>query len=207
MQRLFSMLSQYVTLKSNAIPFVGTLKILLLIMLLSGIITPNAQAELNFDRIDQIKAAFIVNIVRFIAWPAEVHEQQNSQLLLCLYRANPISNAINIIDGKKVGSKFIDVAMVESLSESQSCNILLISNSEIDSFIDEVRPGLDRPVLTIADFTERESAHAFHQDVLIALVRNGSRISFQVNLKKSRQVGLWMSSKLLKLATIVGDES
>jgi len=177
-------------------------------MLLSVIVSPpNVQAELNIERIDQIKAAFIINIVRFISWPGDVHEQQNNQLLLCLYRANPINNAINIIDGKKIGSRHINVVLVESLSESQICNILLISNDEVDNFIDDVYPGLDRPILTIADFTERESEHTFHQDILISLVRNGSRISFQVNLKKSRQLGLWMSSKLLKLATIVGEEA
>lgn len=187
---------------------VGTLKILLLITLLGGIVSPDAaQAESNIDRVDKIKAAFILNIVRFISWPDGVYEQQDTQLLLCLYRSNSINNAVNTIDGKKVGGKFIDVVLVESLSESQNCNILLIANDEMDGFIDEVQPGLNRPMLTIADFTERESAHAFHQDVLIALVRNGSRISFQVNFQKSRQLGLWMSSKLLKLATIVGGGS
>ena len=193
-------------MKSNHIRL-KSLKLLLLITLLAGIIAPpNAHAELNFERIDQIKAAFILNIVRFISWPDEVHEHQSSQLLLCLYRANSINNAIHTIKGKKAGGRFIDVAMIESLSESQNCNILLISNDEIDNFIDDIYPGLDRPMLTIADFTEREASLVFHQDVLIALVRNGPRISFQINLNKSRQVGLRMSSKLLRLATIVGRE-
>lgn len=180
---------------------------MLLITLLTGVVTsPNAHAELNFDRIDQIKTAFILNIVRFISWPDEALEQQSSQLLLCVYRANSINNVINTIKGKKAGGRFIDVVMIESLSESQNCNILLISNDQIDSFIDDIYPGLDRPMLTIADFTEREKSLVFHQDVLVSLVRNGSRISFQINLKKSRQVGLRMSSKLLRLATIVGGE-
>lgn len=203
--RLFSMPSHSVTIK-NRHKARKYLKHFLFIVLLSGITNlQNAQAELYVDRTAQIKAAFILNIIRFVSWPDRPSEQQNDPLLICLYHTPPLDSAINIIDGKKAGGKIIDVVMIDSLSMSQDCHVIVVSNDAIESFIDEIHPGLDRPMLTIADFTEQQSAHTFHQDILVALVRNGSRISFQVNLKKSRQVGLRMSSKLLKLATIVGE--
>ena len=192
----------------NQYTFRLCLKAFLCIMLLVGITTlSNTRAELNVDRTAQVKAAFILNIIRFVSWPDESHKQQNAPLLLCLYRAPLRNHAINIIDGKKASGKTINVVMINSLSMSQSCHILLVSKDAIGSFVGEMHPGLDRPMLTIADFTEQKSVHAFHRDILVTLVRNGSGIGFQINLRKSRQVGLRMSSKLLKLATIVGEGS
>lgn len=168
--------------------------------------TQNADSQLQSAHIDQIKAAFILNIVRFVSWPDEVYTERIEYFSLCLYGENPVNKALFNIKGKKVGGRVLNVTQVESFAESNSCHALVLSDHVLEKFREDVYPGLQRPILTIADFTNREESHTMHQDILVALVRNGARIGFQINLNKSREVGLWMSSKLLKLATIVGEE-
>ncbi len=164
----------------------------------------NANAELTFGRIDQIKAAFIVNIIRFVSWPEESEEVKSEFLVLCLYHDDSLNRALANIHGKKSKGRTIQVRHVNTLAESHSCHILVIANDSIDHFVKEMPLNTNRPMLTMVDLTESEASLTQQGDVLVALIRKGSRIGFQINLNKSREAGLWMSSKLLKLATIVG---
>ncbi len=179
----------------------------LIIFLIGLLCVFNVVAQSNSHRIDHIKAAFILNIVRFVSWPDHDSGSSDGHLMLCLYRENSINSAIAHIHGKKAGGRSIEINQIESLAESRLCHVLILSEQPFEKFVDDIQPGLDRPMLTIADFTEVEGFLHMHPDILISLVRNGPRIGFQINLNKTREVGLRMSSKLLKLATIVGEES
>lgn len=166
----------------------------------------NVLAEPKAERIDQVKAAFVLNIARFVSWPPESLHQQDNHLLLCLYRGNPLGGAVNSISGKMVSGRMLQIESIQSLAESAACNILLIGEAALQKFDAEAQKEPNRPVLTIADLTDREPRMP-QRNVLVTLVRNGSRIGFEINLGKSRQSGLRMSSQLLKLAKIVGDDN
>lgn len=165
----------------------------------------NAAADTQADRVDRVKAAFVLNIARFVSWPPEVFESQDSHLLLCFYRSNPINQAAEMIQGEIVAGRPVTLTRIENLAKSASCHILLIAHDKLREYIKEASAGLIRPMLTIADLTEIDTSKIQGQDIIISLVRNDTRIGFEINLNKSRQAGLKMSSQLLKLATIVGD--
>lgn len=171
---------------------------------LAGLGPSLAGAETENARIDRVKAAFILNIARFVTWPDEALKNQHDQLLLCLYRRNPWDGAIETIEGKMVNGRALRINLVKSLAQSQPCNILLIGLDEIRHFDEESRQAADRPLLTIADLTDADLPPP-RQPALVTLVRNGARIGFEINLAKARRAGLQMSSNLLKLAKIVGD--
>lgn len=160
-------------------------------------------AAADAQRINQVKAAFILNIARFVAWPPEALDQQSNRLLLCLYRSNPFGEAIEGIAGEQVSGRRLEIAAVRNLAESVACNILLIAADELKSYVEDPQPEASRPILVIADRTGEEAHKEPLGAVIVSLVRNGSRIGFEINLDRSRQAGLKMSSKLLKLATIV----
>jgi hypothetical protein len=164
-----------------------------------------AEAETENARIDRVKAAFVLNIARFVTWPDEALEHQGDQLLLCLYRRNPWVGATETIEGKMVNGRALRINLVKSLAQSQPCNILLIGLDEIRHFDEESQhTAEDRPLLTIADLTDADLPPP-RRHALVTLMRNGARIGFEINLAKARRVGLQMSSNLLKLAKIVGD--
>ena len=158
----------------------------------------------DFNSIEQVKAAFVLNIARFVTWPADSPLQQSERLLLCLYRSNPLQQAIATIEGEKIGGRIIEVRQIKNLEASDSCSILLISSSELQTFTSELPPNFNRPMLTITDLTEAPLSVESRRGVLIALIRNGTRIGFEVDLEQVRQAGFRMSSELLKLANIVG---
>lgn len=154
--------------------------------------------------IDNVKAAVVLNIARFVTWPADSQLYQSDKMQLCLYRANPLHDAAAGIAGEEVGGRTIEIRQIESLAASDSCSVLLIAASEVPGFIAELPPDFNRPLLTVVDLTEAGQPMHSRSGILISLVRNGARIGFDINLEKSRQAGLRMSSELLKLANIVG---
>lgn len=171
---------------------------------LAGLWPSLAEAEMESERIERVKAAFVLNIARFVSWPDEALDPQNRQLLLCLYRGNSLGAAVETIEGKMVNGRALQTSLVDSLAHSQTCNILLIGASEMQHFEEESRHAAERPLLTIGDLTDAALPPP-HPHALVTLVRNGARIGFEINLAKARRVGLQMSSNLLKLAKIVGD--
>lgn len=171
---------------------------------LAGLSPSLAGAETEGERLQRVKAAFVLNIARFVSWPKEALEQQGDSLQLCLYRRNPLAEAVQTIEGKIVNGRTLRVNLVKSLAQSPSCNILLIGLNEIQHFDEESRHAPISPLLTIADLTENDIPPP-HQHVLVTLVRNDARIGFEINLAKARRAKLQMSSNLLKLAKIVGD--
>lgn len=179
--------------------------ICLIIVTVSLLSTFKAAASPNSERIDRVKAAFVLNIARFVSWPAEAFESQDDRLLLCLYRNHPFHQAIELIRGEMVAGRSITITHIETLAESGSCNILLIAHEWLQEYIKEARPDLIRPLLTIADQTDADTAKTQRHNILVTLVRNDKRIGFEINLNRARQSGLKLSSQLLKLATIVGD--
>jgi hypothetical protein len=163
-----------------------------------------AEAETESERIERVKAAFVLNIARFVSWPDEAQDPQHGRLLLCLYRGNSLGAAVETIEGKTVNGRALRTSLVDSLAHSRTCNILLIGASEMQRFEEESRHTPDRPLLTIGDLTDAAPSPP-HRQALVTLVRNGARIGFEINLAKARRAGLQMSSNLLKLAKIVGD--
>lgn len=154
--------------------------------------------------IDNVKAAVVLNIARFVSWPADSQLYQGEQMQLCLYRENPLHNAAAGIVGEEVGGRAMEIRQVDGLAASDACSILLIPANQLPRFISELSPDFNRPLLTVADLTDTEQQVQSRRGILISLVRNGARIGFEINLEKSRQAGLRMSSELLKLANIVG---
>jgi hypothetical protein len=171
---------------------------------LAGLWPSLAEAEMESERIERVKAAFVLNIARFVSWPDEALEPRHGQLLLCLYRDGSLAAAVETIEGKMVNGRALQTSLVDSLAHSRTCNILLIGASEMQRFEEESRHAPDRPLLTIGDLTDAAPPPP-HRQALITLVRNGARIGFEINLAKARRAGLQMSSNLLKLAKIVGE--
>jgi len=162
-----------------------------------------ARDKSNIERIDQVKAAFILNIARFVSWPPKAFDDHPDELSLCLYRGNPLAAAIETLHGKKVGGRRLEIVHIMRLTETQACRILLLAPYELDEFTadEQARQGPPRPLLTITDASTNHGPQT--QAIMVSLIRSGTHIGFEINLAKARRAGLRLSSRLLKLARIV----
>jgi hypothetical protein len=168
-----------------------------------------ADASEDAQRIQQVKAAFILNIARFVTWPSDESEKENAPYILCLYRSNPLGPAIETIRGKRITSQHhLQVKTISKVEESGNCTILFVPQMELSSFQADMGWGLKRSLLTITDLTADDAdTEVSRKGVMVSMIRAGARIGLEVDLEKTRNAGLRVSSQLLKLARIVNNGS
>jgi hypothetical protein len=146
----------------------------------------------------QVQAAYLYNFGKFVQWPAAALAGSGT-FTLCVLGDDPFGTILDTtvagaaLQGKTVGTKRIVTAR-----EATSCQILFISPSE-DRGLDKILEALNKAaVLTVSNmpqFTERGG--------MIQFILEESRVRFRVNLTAAQNVGLLLSSQLLKLAAVV----
>ncbi len=178
----------------------------LVIALVLSIVPVSGQAASPNKKLNLIKAAFIFNIGKFVTWPDDVQKVRPTTLNICFYRKESLGRGFASIDGKQIQQRRVQKHIIESLSDSSHCDILLIPPSQLSRFTAESEQRPSKPVLTIADMTGQQPKQRTYPAVTMNLVRQGKTIGFEVNLTEVRARRLSMSSELLKLARIIDPE-
>ncbi len=138
----------------------------------------------------ELKAAFLYNFALFSEWPA-----MPDPVYLCVLGADPFGPYLDRYEGRELRGSRVSTRRVASAHEARGCQVLFIAASE-HARLPRIRDELaGRPVLTV---TEGEGID--RSTVMIVIVPEGSRLTFEVNLSAARQAGLNLSSKMLKLA-------
>ncbi|MGI1679029.1 MAG: YfiR family protein [Cellvibrionaceae bacterium] len=177
-----------------------------LTILVSSYSIKSIAQEKNNDLVFKVKAAFVLNIARFVSWP-NIGNEEIRPILLCVYRSNPLGDALKSFQNKKISGREINTAQVNNLAEIGGCNILVVPDKELIKFESEAEMGFNLPVLTIADLTTQDPTGVAHRGIIVSLTRKKTSIGFEINLQQANDAGLRMSSDLLKLAKIVKGEN
>ncbi|MBP9714114.1 MAG: YfiR family protein [Sterolibacterium sp.] len=147
-----------------------------------------------------LKAAFIFNFTRFVEWPevAPVSAPAPAgRFQLCTVGGGATAEALAVFEGKQAAGRMIHVASSVRGAALRGCQLIFVSESvhDLSEILAEVR---HLPVLTIG-----EGAGFISQGGLIALVREGGRLRFEVGLANAQGSGLKVGAPLLRLAKTV----
>ncbi|MBU1775570.1 MAG: YfiR family protein [Gammaproteobacteria bacterium] len=146
----------------------------------------------------EVKAAFIHNIAKFIAWPATT--RTTGSLGLCVLGQNPFDRSLDTLQGQAIGDKVWEISSVNLQSNLHKCNVLFISASESGNLGEVLIKTKGDAVLTIGD----TSGYA-ERGVIVNFYLERDKVRFEINNDAAERAGLKISSKLLKLARIVPD--
>ena len=147
----------------------------------------------------QVKAAYLYNFGKFVAWPNETGTSDAESFEICVLGADPFGQALDTtLAGGSIGGKSVMAKRITKPQDVDSCRILFISSSE-ENHLKDVLMALDKTrVLTVSDiprFSERGG--------MIGFTLEGNRVRFDVNLDSTQGAGLTLSSELLRVATNV----
>jgi hypothetical protein len=149
----------------------------------------------------EVKAAFLYNFAQYVEWPAEAFPGTDGEFVIGVLGKDPFGPILDrIAETKTVGSKKIVVRRFESLENYTPCHILFVSTAEaqhLPAVLEKVAPS---HALVVCD-TEGSAL----KGAAINLVIEHDKIRLEINLVAAERAGLKISSKLLRLATIVGD--
>jgi hypothetical protein len=182
---------------------VGILRIALtslqLLFLCAGFSTPVSGGEEPSEY--QIKAAFLLNFIRFVEWPAEAFKTANDPLVVGIFGKDPFGGTLDqTISNKTVNGRLVVIRHVSDAVAARSCHVVFLAASETRRMSDVAGSTLGRGLLIIGEsegFAERGG--------MINFVVLDNHVRFQINPSAATRAGLTISSKLLQLAIVVGE--
>jgi len=161
-------------------------------------LAPRAPAAAAFEEY-QVKAVYLFNFARFVDWPAEVFPDAAQPLTICVVGSDPFAGFLHdAIRDEHIEGRALAVRDVRRSDGVARCNIAFVSRSESGRFDDVLAQAATQHVLTVSDIPD--------------FVRSGGTIGFetreghvriQLNLDAAHAAGLTISSKLVRIASLV----
>ena len=187
---------KYLLIRTGAVPKYGLLKFFTVLLLAQSFV-PYSQAQKSKPTDYQVKAVYLINFARFVAWPDKPGMQQDS-FTICVLGPDPFGRTLDtVLAGEKIAGKSAVARRISTPQESIDCRILFVSSVE-GSMNQMVEAASKQGVLTVSDMP-----HFANRGGMIQFVTDDKRVRFEVNLTAAQRAGLTLSSELLKVATLV----
>lgn len=146
-----------------------------------------AQVDLS-----SLEAAYIFNFAQFTEWPAAA--VRGPSLVLCVNPRAEIGAALAKLDGRPVGKRTLAVHALPDTAGIAGCGLLVVDDSSSAAAALKAAQATDLPLLIV------RTADGGDGPCVIALVRDGDRLRFDIDNKEATRRHLGLSSKLLRLA-------
>lgn len=142
----------------------------------------------------QVKAAFLFNFAKFVAWPANAFPGANTPLVIGVLGQDPFGPYLDdIVRGERIDNRPLVVQRYQRPAEIKNCHVLFISRSESGRLDQIVSTLKHRKLLIVTD------ADGGQGGVIIRFVTEGNRIRFKIDAEAAKAANLSISSKLLRL--------
>ena len=159
---------------------------MLLLLALPGVL---GHAQVSSE--PQLKAAFLINFLKYIEWPAS----SASTVTICLFGRDTLGAYLSSYEGRTIGGRELRIRRINGPDQVAECQLLFIPDTEDARFGAVLRWVESQPVLTVSD------ADAFtRQGGAIALVRLDGRLQFDINVDVLNRAGLKPHSQMMRLA-------
>ncbi len=136
----------------------------------------------------QVKAAFLLNFLKFVEWPASPHD---SPWVIGVLGRDPFGDLLdNTVRGKVVNGRPVEVRRYAKASDVKDCNILFLGRAEFERMGTPVQAGL----LTVG-----EAPGFLKSGGIINFYLEENRVHFEIRASAVHSMGLQVSSQLLKL--------
>jgi hypothetical protein len=151
--------------------------------------------EASARREDQLKAAYLLNFVKFVEWPDAAFGEP---LRLCFLGAASVRDAMAAgIESQRVGTRALAVRAIEESDKTDGCSVLYFDENRAAT----VQLGVAEPRLALLTVSD---AKAFARNGgIIELFTDHNHLRFIINVDNARRAGLRVSSDLLQLAAAI----
>jgi hypothetical protein len=144
----------------------------------------------------QLRAAYIFNFVKFVAWPAR---PPADAINICFHGAQDVHDALAAaIAAKGPGASRIIVRSLRPAESPEACQVVYVDSRQGVSTVSW--PD------SVAALTIGDAGNFTRNGGVIQLYTEGNRLRFIVNVGNAKRAGVQVSSNLLTLATRVEQE-
>lgn len=147
----------------------------------------------------EVKAAFLLNFVRLVAWPPSAFPDAEIPYTLGVLADDPFDGALEaVLEGARVDGRPLRAKRIDGPQQAGSCHLVFVPASQTRRLPALRRALAGSPVLVVA-----EGEGLARRGAAISFYREEGRIRFEVNREAARRVSLEPSSRLLRLARLV----
>jgi hypothetical protein len=151
----------------------------------------------------QVKAAFLYNFAKFVEWPSEAFPNEQAPFLLCVLGEDPFGEDLDqIVKDKTVNGRRIEVKRFKEARNLKECQILFVSASEEESL-----PEILGALRGARTFSVGETERFTRLGGVLNFKIEKKSVRFEINVDAAQRAKLKISSKLLRLGTIVQGEN
>jgi hypothetical protein len=148
----------------------------------------------------QVKAVFIFNFSHFVEWPAASFTTPSDPFVIGILGSDPFGARLDeAVRNERVGAHPIVVRRLRDAGDTAGCQLLFIDRSQAGQLAQVLAALGSRPVLTVSEIDG-----AAQRGVMVEFTTQNNRIGLRINDRAAHAGGLVISSKLLRLAEIVG---
>jgi hypothetical protein len=164
-------------------------------MVMAGMLAVAAQLEAQVQEY-RAKAACLYNFAKFVEWPEQSFKNTETSVQICVMGPNPFGSFLtDALRGQMMDSRRFEVSQVTP-ADIGKCHILYVSPGGGKQFRSISHWASEAPMLTVGESDDFEG--------IITLRVVDERIQMEVNVGLASRARLRISSKLLKIATVVG---
>lgn len=178
------------------VPFLAT-------SLLAAIAAPAngaGRAQLDAAPASAIRAAMLLNFVKFVEWPAE--QGPADTRVLCIVDDPAVADALEeMARGRSVDGRAMTVKRLKADAPANGCHLLYSSGLDREKALRLVARLKDAPVFSVSDYDQ----FAALGGTVHFFVQRG-KMRFAINPAAAQRARLKVSSQLLSVGTIVKDE-
>ncbi len=172
-----------------------TLRLLMaLAMVMAFARVPQARANDALEH--QVKAAFLYNFAKFVGWSQGTFESETEPLRLCIIGDSPFEGSLEaVLKGRTAQGRELKLATAGEVTDPSSCHVAFVPanrDAQVAQILQDLRGN---GVLTVGESDAFAAAGG-----IIKLYLDDKKVRFDVNIRRSDEEGLKISSQLLKLA-------
>jgi hypothetical protein len=157
-------------------------------------------AAVPVAREHQVKAIFLFNFVQFITWPAAAFPDPHAPITIGILGDDPFGPFLEeAVQGEAIDGRALTIKRLQHIEEVMGCHMLFVSKSESER-LDQILAAVQgKSIVTVGEM------QAFaHQGGIINFFTVGNKVRYEINVAAAKRAHLDISSKLLRLAKIVG---
>lgn len=145
------------------------------------------------DRVS-LETAIVYNILLFVQWPGEESLPADAPLVLCVDSSSALYPSAMQLNGRSLRRMKLSVQPAES--PASRCKAIYVDTDVSLKVASGSGPSVALDSLLIIS----GSRFAMQDLPTVQLIDTGGRLAFDISQKRTRQAGLTVSSKLLRLA-------
>lgn len=143
-----------------------------------------------------MKAVFLYNFTQFIDWPESAFQNSEAPFIIGILGDDPFGAFLDrTVEGEHIGTHPIKVKRFEDLRSAMSCHMLYINSTDREWLRTILNSVSEKNILTVSD-----DPYFNNLGGIIRFYTEENKIKLQINLPRSKEAQLTISSKLLSLA-------